>query len=148
MMCAVGLGTASGSVLLYKLNTSCLYKDFCIHSHRVAGIEWLSLHVIITFVNSPPNQTSLCRSEAALTDIQTGSLCSFYGYFLTVMYIGQVTYFRKSKQEESAISFIRVSPQKLANLFNVPSCIVDHPCCGIVLKHLVGDWAQKYTLHE
>jgi len=43
-------------------------------------------------------------------------LLSFYGYSLTVVYIGQVTYFRKSKQEESAISFIRVSPQKLVNL--------------------------------
>ncbi|XP_065883318.1 WD repeat-containing protein 11-like isoform X2 [Dysidea avara] len=92
----VAVGTASGSVLLYKLNTSCLYKDICIHSHRVAGIEWLSLHAIITFVHSPPNQAGLCRNEVALTDIQTG----------------QVTYFRKSKQEESAISFIRVSPQK------------------------------------
>ena len=30
-----------------------------------------------------------------------------------MVHVGQVTYFRKSKQEESAISFIRVSPQKL-----------------------------------
>lgn len=116
-------------MLLYKLNTSCLYKDFCIHNHRVAGIEWLSLHAIITFVHSPPNQAGLCRNEVALTDIQTGLIISVHDRCLAVMYVGQVTYFRKSKHEESAISFIRVSPQKLVTVLCIYSGhVVPYTC--------------------
>ena len=66
-------GTTTGSVLIYKLNTSCLHKELCIHNHRIQGVEWLSLQALVTFVHSIPTPSGLCRNEAAITDTQTGS---------------------------------------------------------------------------
>ena len=70
--CGCITGTTNGSVLVYKLNTSCLYKELCIHNHRIQGVEWLNLQALVTFVHSIPNSNGLCRNEAAVTDIQTG----------------------------------------------------------------------------
>ena len=66
------VGTTTGSVLIYKLNTSCLYKELCIHNHRICGVEWLSLQALVTFVHTVPTSNGLCRNEAAVTDTQTG----------------------------------------------------------------------------
>ena len=71
------IGTTNGSVLIYKLNTGCLYKELCIHNHRIQGVEWLNLQALVTFVHSIPNTNGLCRNEAAVTDTQTGLILLF-----------------------------------------------------------------------
>ena len=89
-------GTTNGSVLIYKLNTSCLFKELCIHNHHIHGVEWLSLQALVTLVSR-----LTCHTHS-----------------------GHVTYFRKSKMEESPINFIRVSPHKSVTVILINLYIV------------------------
>ena len=91
-------GGSNGNIQILNMSTGLIHREFATHTFPVRGIEWTSLHSILSHAHQSLSGASsnLVRNELNHTDIRTGKSISL----------------RSHRSEEPSIDMIRVSHLK------------------------------------
>ena len=66
-------GSVNGVIHIYDIKAGCLVRDLTVHNCQIRGIEWTSLHSMITHACESLNG-SQGKSELAFINIKSGML--------------------------------------------------------------------------
>lgn len=97
----MAIGAGNGNIQIANMSTGMIEREFAVHTFPVRGIEWASLHAVLSHAHqnlsgSVAAASDLVRNELIFTDVGTGKTISL----------------RSHRSEEPPIDMLRVSHLK------------------------------------
>lgn len=68
----LAVGNVSGLVQIFNLATGQLFRELCVHSYAVRGIEWIGLNAFVSYAMSESFQGNDINWELHITELDTG----------------------------------------------------------------------------
>lgn len=68
----LAVGNVSGTIQIFNLSSGKLYRELCVHSYAVRGIEWIGLNAFASFAMSESFQGNDSNWELQITELDTG----------------------------------------------------------------------------